>query len=166
MFTWTIVPLGPETRPLHDALVAANGSHVGQCCPDARAALVLDADGSCLGWAKYGTPEEVPTLRHGRGYPEGALPTPDWRISCVFVGRGFRKLGVARAAVEGALDLIAAEGGGVVEAISDPTDDHEVQPRSLPCATVELFERHGFSRVLGVGAHSWVVVRTVEPRDD
>jgi hypothetical protein len=32
---------------------------------------------------------------------------PDWRIACNFVGEGHRREGVARAALEGPLDLIA-----------------------------------------------------------
>jgi len=56
------------------------------------------------------------------------------------VGRG-----VARAALEGALDQIAEQGGGLVEAISEVTAGREAQGRFLFSARVELFEDLGFA---------------------
>jgi GNAT superfamily N-acetyltransferase len=41
--------------------------------------------------------------------------TPDWRITCFFVDRDYRKAGVARTALEGALGFVAARGGGTVD---------------------------------------------------
>ncbi|MGJ6979408.1 GNAT family N-acetyltransferase [Aestuariimicrobium soli] len=175
MLTWTIRSLGPETQAAYSALVAEHPATTRGASTQggvhrhdderARAALVFDPDGTCLGWAQYGSPDEVPVVKHRRTYEAHAEESeaPDWRLCCVFVGSRFRRLGVARAAVEGALDLIADEGGGLVEAISEVTHDREVDPRSLVTATVELFERHGFERVRQVGRHAWVVQRRLEP---
>lgn len=129
----------------------------------AHAALVFDADGAAQGWAQYGSPEELPTIKHRREYDKDAPPPPDWRITCIFVDKRHRGQGVARAAVAGALDQIARAGGGLVEAISEATTGRQAHGRFLFSATVELFEQYGFSRVRQVGKHAWIVSRVVEP---
>ena len=133
---------------------------------DAHAALVIDGDGKAQGWAQYGSPVELPGIKHRREYEKDAPPTPDWRITCIFVDRKHRGQGVARAALEGALDQIAGRGGGLVEAISEATEGREAQGRFLFSGTVELFEELGFERIRQVGKHAWIVGRTVaaEPR--
>lgn len=129
----------------------------------AHAALVFDDDGVAQGWAQYGDPDELPRIKHRREYDKDAPPRPDWRITCVFVDKRHRGQGVARAAVEGALDQIAAAGGGRVEAISEVTAGREAHGRFLFSATAELFETLEFSRVRQVGKHAWIVSRTVDP---
>ncbi len=128
----------------------------------AHAALVLDQGGLVQGWCQYGDPEELAGIKHRRAYDQEPPPRPDWRITCVFVDRRHRGLGIARLAVEEALGQIAARGGGLVEAISEVTADRAAQGRFLFSATVELFESLGFSRVRQVGKHAWIVNRTVE----
>lgn len=130
---------------------------------NAHAALVLDDEGDAQGWAQYGSPEELPGIKHARAYGKEAPPRPDWRIACVFVDKRHRGRGVARAAVEGALEQIAAAGGGLVEAISEVTAGREAQGRFLFSGTVELFEDLAFDRIRQVGKHAWIVSRTVAP---
>lgn len=129
----------------------------------AHAALVIDDDGAAQGWCQYGSPEELPGIKHRREYEKDAPPLPDWRITCVYVDKKHRGQGVARAAVEGALDQIARLGGGLVEAISEVTAGREAQGRFLFSATVELFEDNDFTRVRQVGKHAWIVSRVVKP---
>ena len=128
----------------------------------AHAALVLDEDGLAQGWAQYGDPEELSAIKHGIAYRKDPPQRPDWRITCVFVDRAHRGRGVARLAVEGALDQIAACGGGLVEAISEVTDGRSAQGRFLFSATVEVLEDLGFARVRQVGKHAWILSRAVE----
>jgi GNAT superfamily N-acetyltransferase len=128
----------------------------------AHAALVIDTDGQARGWAQYGSPQELPGLTHRRAYNLDPPPPADWRIICVFVDKQHRRQGVARAAIAGALDLIARAGGGRVEAVSQARDGR----RSLPylfSATVDLFGDNGFERLRQVGKHSWVVGRLIDP---
>jgi GNAT superfamily N-acetyltransferase len=127
----------------------------------AHAALVIDSDGAAQGWCQYGRPEELPRIKHRREYEKDAPPPADWRITCFFVDKKHRGQGVARAALEGALDQIAQAGGGRVEAISEVTAGREAPGRFLFSATVELFEDNGFSRVRQVGKHAWIVSRAV-----
>lgn len=129
----------------------------------AHAALVLDANGVAQGWCQYGSPEELPSIKHKREYLRDAPPPPDWRITCFYVDTKHRGQGVARAALGGALDQIARAGGGLVEAIPEVTAGRQAAGRFLFSATVELFEEFGFSRVRQVGKHAWIVGRTVDP---
>ncbi len=131
----------------------------------AHAALVIDEDGSAQGWCQYGSPEELPGIKHRREYEKDAPPFPDWRITCIYVDKHHRGHGIARAALEGALDQIAHSGGGLVEAISEVTAGREAQGRFLYSATVELFEDNGFDRVRQVGKHAWIVNRVVKPAE-
>jgi len=133
------------------------------CTDRAHAALVLDADGLAQGWCQYGSPEELPGIKHRRAYDVDAPPRPDWRITCIYVDRRHRGQGVARLALERALEQIALAGGGLVEAISEVTAGRQAQGRFLFSATVELFEEYGFTRGRQVGKHAWIVNRVVEP---
>jgi GNAT superfamily N-acetyltransferase len=128
----------------------------------AHAALVFDEEGLAQGWCQYGDPEELSAIKHGREYRKDPPALPDWRITCIFVDKRHRGRGVARAALEGALALIADAGGGLVEAIPEVTAGREAPGRFLFSATVELFEEYGFSRVRQVGKHAWIVSRRIE----
>jgi GNAT superfamily N-acetyltransferase len=152
---WQIDPDEPgDHRPAKEKLVRTGRTH---------AAVVFDDDGHALGWAQYGSPEELPQIKHRRAYDQEPPAAPDWRITCIFVGKGHRQQGVARAALGGALDLIGHAGGGRVEAISEVTAGRDAPGRFLFSGTVELFEQHGFERIRQVGKHAWIVSRVIVP---
>lgn len=186
--TYTVRPLDASTWDAFAELVERNNGIFGGCwclgfhpegairgsgrremkrdrvCSDrAHAALVFDEDGLAQGWCQFGSPEELPRIKHRREYDKNPPPLPDWRITCVYVDRRHRGQGVARAALAGALTAIADAGGGRTEAITEVTEGREAQGRFLFTATAELFEEHGFSRVRQVGKHAWIVSRTIEP---
>ncbi len=142
-----------DHRGLKEQLVRAGQAH---------AALVFGADGLAQGWCQYGSPAEL-RLRHRAQYCKDPPPSADWRITCIFVDKRHRGQGIARAGLEGALRLIAAAGGGLVEAISETTSGRDAQSRFLFSATVELFEQLGFVRGRQVGKHAWIVSRRIEP---
>jgi GNAT superfamily N-acetyltransferase len=129
----------------------------------AHAALVIDEDGAAQGWCQYGSPAELPGIKHKREYRKDPPPLPDWRITCFFVDKKHRRQGIARAALEGALAQIAQLGGGLVEAISEVTAGRVAHGRFLFSATAELFEQNGFARVRQVGKHTWIMSRVIEP---
>src|SRR5580700_693886 len=104
-------------RTLKEQLVRSNRAH---------AALVFDEGGLVQGWCQYGGLDEL-RLRHARAYNKDPPPRARWRITCIFVDEHRRGEGIARAALEGALALIAAAGGGRVEAISETTADRQAQ---------------------------------------
>jgi len=188
--TYTAKPLDAETWPAFAELVERNngvfggcwcmGFHIARNHQDpagrghreqkeelvrtgrAHAALVLDEEGRAQGWCQYGSPEELPSIKHRRAYDQDAPPRPDWRITCFYVDTRHRGQGVAREALRGAIEQIARAGGGRTEAISEVTAGRTAPGRFLFSATVELFEEHGFTRVRQVGKHAWIVSSLID----
>lgn len=186
------VPLDESTWPLFAALVEANNGVFGGCwCigfhaernaisgyaarRDAKeamvregrthAALVLDGD-ACLGWAQFGSPAELPGIKNRKAYEDTLDHLPDWRITCLYVGKGHRGRGVAEAAVAGALAEIAALGGGTVEGYPEDVAGRKVSGTFLWNGTLAMFERLGFAPVRKIGKHKWVVRRDVAAREE
>jgi len=72
-----------------------------------------------------------------------------------------RRQGVASAALEGALELIAGLGGGTVEGY--PEDAAFVPAGFLFNGALSTYEKLGFARDRKIGKHRWVMTRVVEP---
>jgi hypothetical protein len=71
---------------------------------------------------------------------------PDYRITCLFVDRGYRHAGMAAVAVRGALALIVAAGGGLVEAYPhDLPEGKKTSASFLYNATRTMYKRLGFT---------------------
>jgi GNAT superfamily N-acetyltransferase len=125
-----------------------------------HAALVFEGD-HCLGWCQFGSPAELPRIKSRSAYEKSLTALPDWRIACCFVGKGHRRHGVAAAALAGALELIARQGGGTVEGY--PENAESVPAGFLFNGALSTYERLGFTRDRQIGKHRWVMTRVVEP---
>lgn len=186
---WTARPLGVDTWDAYAALIERHGGVWGGCwcmafhaegigrgrTPDgnraakacrvregtAHAALVFDG-AECIGWCQYGSPDELPRIKHRRAYDALAPRPPDWRITCFFVDKRHRGRGVADAALAAALQAIAAQGGGTVESSPEDVAGRAVSASFLHNGSVAMFERHGFRRVRALGRHHWLVARSVD----
>ena len=125
----------------------------------------MDGD-EAIAWAEYGTPVELPTLHHRKQYDATKTADPDYRITCVFVDRRYRRQGVTEVAIRGALDLIARAGGGVVESYPhDLTEQTKKMSSSfLYNGTRRLYERLGFTYVRPKGLKNCVMSIEVPPR--
>ena len=127
-------------------------------CDRAHAALVMHGD-EAVAWCQYGTPEELPNIYHRKQYEETAERLPDYRITCLFVDKRYRRSGVSAVALQGVLDLVAASGGGVVEGY--PHDNEGQKMSVLYTGTRALFERAGFTYDRPKGAKNCVMTTTV-----
>lgn len=79
------------------------------------------------------------------GWVPVACSGPDFRITCLFVDRRYRRTGMAAVAVRGALALIAASGGGLVESYPhDLPPDKRTSASFLYNATRTMYEQLGF----------------------
>ncbi|HEX6197126.1 MAG TPA: hypothetical protein VFZ37_14525 [Jiangellaceae bacterium] len=190
MGEYTIKPLGPDTWDAFAQLAERHNGVWGGCwCnwfhpryPEkaksaeesrgrkerrvnegqAHAALVFDGD-DAVAWCQYGTPEELPNIYHRKEYEAGMVRPPDYRITCFFVDRRYRRNGMSAVALQGALDLIALAGGGVVEAYPHDTQGKKVSASFLYNATRSLFEGAGFDYDRPKGKGNCVMVKTVAP---
>ena len=123
--------------------------------------LVYDGD-ECVGWCQYGPPAELPTIKNSKVYDAGLIDLPDWRIGCMFTGKGHQRKGVARAAVTAALAAIEEAGGGLVEAYPEQVEGREPQRGSyLHTGPENLFEAFGFKRDRRIAKWRWVMHRRI-----
>lgn len=187
---YTVRPLAPDTWDAFAGLVERHNGIFGGCwCisfhPDcaergqgydgnrvlkkrlveagrAHAALVMMGD-EAIAWAEYGTPDELPNIHHRKQYLAEADTIPDYRITCIFVDKRFRRHGFAKVALTGALDLIAAEGGGVVEGYPHELGDTRMNNSFVYNGTRRMYEEAGFEFIRPKGMKNTVMRRTVAP---
>lgn len=180
--------LNTDTWPAYAALIERHGGIWGGCwCmefhPDgkergphrkerkagrvrsgtAHASLVFDGD-RCVGWCQFGSPEELPRIKHRRAYELVAAKRPDWRITCFFVDKAYRGQGVSSVALAGALAQVAELGGGTVESYPEDVEGRTVSASFLHNSRLAMFERQGFKRVAQLGKNHWVVSLSVMPK--
>lgn len=126
----------------------------------AHAALVFDGV-ACAGWCQFGSPEELPRIKHLRVYSEGVERLPGWRIPCFFVDNAYRGKGVTFAALAGALHAIARLGGGKGESYPEELTGRSVSSSFLHNGNMSNFKKQGFERVHRIGKNHWVVAKEV-----
>jgi hypothetical protein len=126
----------------------------------AHAALVFDGD-EAVAWCEYGTPAELPNIYHRKEYEAELDTMPDYRITCLFVDKKYRRQALTAVALRGAVDLIAQAGGGVVEGYPHDTEGKKVSV--LYNGTRSLFEQAGFSYIRAKGMRNCVMRTTVAP---
>ncbi len=156
--TWFHQPIDEATKAL------GSGQAVKQHLVEqgrAHAALVFDGD-EAVAWCQYGTVAELPNIHHRKQWEAGVERMPDYRLTCVFVDRRYRRGGMAAVAVRGALSLIAQAGGGLVEAYPhDVPPDKKMSSSFLYNSTRTMYERLGFSYDRPKGKGNCVMSRTV-----
>ena len=105
----------------------------------------------------------MPRIDSGRNYSNLDLSADQgrklWRLTCFFVGRDFRKKGVAGVALRAALHSIREQGGGIVEAY--PSISKEGGTWSLWFGTVAMFEREGFKAHAKLGEKHLLMRKTL-----
>jgi len=127
----------------------------------AHAALVFDGD-VAVAWAEYGPVEELPNIHHRKEWEQGLVRMPDYRITCLFVDRRCRRKGIAAVAARGALALIAAAGGGLVESYPhDLPPGKKTSASFLYNATRSMYEQLGFNYQRPKGKGNCVMSKVV-----
>ena len=127
----------------------------------AHAALVFDGE-QAIGWAEYGSPVELPNIYHRKERDASGIDPAAYRITCFFVDRDHRRSGVAEEALRGALDLIAAAGGGVVESYPNVlVPGKKTSSSFLHNGTPPMFEKAGFTFERHIGKSKTVMKKTI-----
>ncbi|MEV5962334.1 GNAT family N-acetyltransferase [Kribbella sp. NPDC051952] len=143
-----------DNRRLKQRLVAEGRAH---------AALVFDGE-EAVGWLEYGVPAELPNINHRKQYEAEMESPPDYRMTCFFVDRRYRRQGVSGVALRGALELVADAGGGVVEAYPQDTAGKKITASFLYNGTRSLFEQAGFTYQRPKGKIHCVMSKTIPAR--
>ncbi len=132
----------------------------------AHAALVFDGD-EAVAWAEYGPPDELPNLHHRAQYEATQVSPPDYRVTCIFVDRRYRRHGLAALALKGALDLIGQAGGGLVEGyphdMAKQPEGKKMSSSFLYNGTRRMYEEAGFTFDRAKGLKNCVMTLTVPP---
>ncbi len=136
-------------RSLKERLVRDNRTH---------SALVYDGS-DIVGWCQFGPPAELPARMSG--FNRLGEAQPDWRITCFFVDRDHRKEGVAKAALTGALRLIATKGGGIVDGYPIDTRGKPYSSSFLWGGTESIFTEFGFHKLGALGSSKWVMRKKI-----
>jgi GNAT superfamily N-acetyltransferase len=188
---YKVKPLAPDTWDAYAQLIERHNGIFGGCwctwfhpdCPEKRqsaegnrtlkerlvieglahAALVFDGD-TAVGWCQYGPPEELPNIHHRKEYEAELVVPPDYRLTCIFVDKSYRRKGVSMVALQGALNLIAKSGGGVVEGYPHDLQGKKISSSFLYNGTRKLYERAGFLYERPKGKGNCVMSLKVAPR--
>lgn len=115
--------------------------------------VIAYLDGVPVGWCGFGPRAAMPRLVGSRTIP-AVDDSPVWSIGCFVVRPGYRRRGVARALLAGAVAYARSRGAPGVEAY--PIDPAGARVSSTFGFTgfTSMFETAGFRRVLLTGAHS------------
>jgi len=105
-------------------------------------------------------PGEFPRIKNRAAYEQVQTASPDWRIACCYVGKGYRRQGVAAAGLAGALPdrrPRRRNRGGI-------SRDADSVPAGFPYnGALSTYEKLGFTRNRKIGKHRWVVTKLVKP---
>jgi len=131
-----------------------------------HAVLVYDNE-TPVGWCQYGAKEELPRIDAGRGYrkverPAGAEKL--WRITCFFVDRDYRGKGVAKLALNAALESIKKQGGGIVEAYPVVSKKMAAVAEWRWFGTPGMFKKEGFKTIAPLGTSGVLMRKTISPK--
>ncbi|GAA2175982.1 GNAT family N-acetyltransferase [Agrococcus versicolor] len=128
----------------------------------AHAALVMVGD-EAVAWAELGSPDELPGIHHAKQYLAEADLVPDYRVTCIFVDRRFRRQGYAKVALAGALGMIGTQGGGIVEGYPHEVGERRMSSSFVYDGTRAMYEEAGFAFVRPKGLRNTVMRRAVAP---
>jgi GNAT superfamily N-acetyltransferase len=115
--------------------------------------VIAYLDGEPVGGCGLGPRAAMPRLVRSRTIP-AVDDAPVWSIGCFVVRPGYRRLGVARALLDGAVAYARSQGAPCVEAYPIDPAGTRVSTSFGFVGFTSTFEAAGFRRVLRTEAHS------------
>ncbi len=114
------------------------------CEGSAAPGMLAYVDGTPAGWCAVGPRTEFERLQRSKTI-QLLDDKPVWSIVCLVVKAGFRRQGVARALIDGAVAYGASRGARVMEAYPIETDGDQVSASLAFVGTTALFSAAGFA---------------------
>jgi GNAT superfamily N-acetyltransferase len=111
-----------------------------------------------VGWCGFGPRQEMKRLVHSQTIPV-VDNRPVWSIVCFFVRVGYRRRGVARALLQGAIACAREHAAPALEAYPVDTRGQRIDAAFAYVGSVAMFERAGFQQRMETSAHSAGLVR-------
>jgi GNAT superfamily N-acetyltransferase len=115
--------------------------------------ILAYVDAHVVGWCGLGPRPSFQRLVRSRTIP-AVDDRPVWSIVCFLVRTGYRRRGVARALLQGAIAAAQAHGAPALEAYPVDPAGQRLSTSFAYVGTVPMFERAGFRRVLETAARS------------
>jgi GNAT superfamily N-acetyltransferase len=115
--------------------------------------VVAYLDGLPVGWCGLGPRRAMPRMMRSKTIPL-VDDVPVWSIGCFVVRAGYRRRGVARALLDGAVAYARSMGAPVVEAYPIDPGAARVSTSFAFVGFTSTFEAAGFRRVVMTDAHS------------
>jgi GNAT superfamily N-acetyltransferase len=106
-----------------------------------------------IGWCGFGPRQQMERLVRSRTIP-AIDDLPVWSIVCFEVRPGYRRRGVARALLRGAIDCARSFGAPVLEAYPVDPEGARISSNFAYVGLVSMFEQAGFRRVVQTSARS------------
>jgi len=145
-------PLGrgdpARNRMLLEASLEAS-AEAGSVAPG----LIAYLDGDPVGWCGLGPRGAMPRLVRSRTIPS-VDDLPVWSIGCFRVRAGYRRRGIARALLAGAVEYARRMGAPAIEAYPIDAEGERVDAGFGFVGFTSTFEAAGFGRVVATDGHS------------
>jgi GNAT superfamily N-acetyltransferase len=109
--------------------------------------------GQSVGWCGFGRRDEMERLVRSRTIP-AVDNRPVWSIVCFLVRAGYRRRGVARALLHGAVECARLHDAPALEAYPVDPEGQRIDTAFAYVGTANMFEREGFRRVIETSARS------------
>jgi len=123
------------------------------CARDDSPGMVAYLDGNPVGWCALGPRHEMGRLERSRTIPK-VDDLPVWSVVCFVVRPGYRRRGVARTMLDGAIEYARSRGAIALEGYPVDTGGKRISATFAYVGTTTLFERAGFHRVVETAARS------------
>ncbi len=124
----------------------ARADKVRELCALERAPGVLAfVDGEVAGWAGVAPRSDLHPFANSKKIPH-VDDLPVWTLWCIRVRPGFRKQGVTRALIDGAIEYARASGAPAIEGYPVDNGDQRVDQTMAFVGTRAMFERAGFTK--------------------
>lgn len=120
--------------------------------------VVAYVDGEAAGWCSVSPRASHHRLIHSRTIPT-VDDVPVWSIVCLVVRAPFRRQGLSRHLLRGAIDYARDRGAPMLEAYPVDLGDRRISSSFAYVGTTELFESAGFERIVETAARSGGVTR-------
>lgn len=141
--------LGARDRPARLRRYAEEGTPPG---------VVAYVDGTPAGWCSVSPRASHHRLTHSRTIPT-VDETPVWSIVCLVVKPGFRRQGLSRHLLDGAIAYARDRGAPALESYPIDSEGGRVSSSFAYVGTTALFESAGFERVVETDSRSGRVRR-------
>ncbi len=123
--------------------------------------ILLYQDDIPIGWCNVGQASYFVQFNRSRAYQvfdQTNTVKPDWRIACVFIDKDYRKQRLSTHALACAVDYIAWQGGGVVEAFPFIFD----QSKQQYTGTLKQYLDLGFETITPMGKNRMLVRKQIK----